>query len=234
MELLAETATFVKGVLVIVSSFVLFVGTVWLLLAAIFGVRMGYLMTATGFFAFMIVLASIWSFGAPGTPKFLGPKGELPHWVAVSAGLELSSSTYPAIERYPAGPWKTPGKDLAAEVEPVTLTFEDFLAEEANAELREAGIEGEVTAEDFAISDLRFATIDGAELAAARGFAVDGGPVVEIFGFRDKGDESLPSYLFLAAAVLGFAAHLPFLDRAERRRKEILTGGDQSPWRGPA
>jgi hypothetical protein len=33
---------------------------------------------------------------------------------------------------------------------------------------------------------------------------------------------------------VGRADHVPFLDRAERRRKEVLTGGDQAPWRGPA
>jgi hypothetical protein len=57
---------------------------------------------------------------------------------------------------------------------------------------------------------------------------------VVVFGYKDTGDLALPSWLFLAGSIIGFAAHLPFLDRAERRRKDILTGGDQAPWRGPA
>jgi len=33
---------------------------------------------------------------------------------------------------------------------------------------------------------------------------------------------------------LGLAIHVPFLDRAERTRKQILTGGTAPPWYGPA
>jgi hypothetical protein len=57
---------------------------------------------------------------------------------------------------------------------------------------------------------------------------------VLIVAYKNQGNEPLPSFLFLGGSLLGFIAHLPFLDRAERRRKEILTGGEQQPWRGPA
>ena len=40
--------------------------------------------------------------------------------------------------------------------------------------------------------------------------------------------------MFLIGSTLLFCAHLPFLDRAERTRKEILTGGTAPPWYGPA
>jgi uncharacterized protein (DUF4213/DUF364 family) len=40
--------------------------------------------------------------------------------------------------------------------------------------------------------------------------------------------------MFLIGSTLLFGAHLPFLDRAERTRKEILTGGTAPPWYGPA
>jgi hypothetical protein len=40
--------------------------------------------------------------------------------------------------------------------------------------------------------------------------------------------------MFLIASVVGLGIHLPFLDRAERKRKEILTGGTAPPWYGPA
>ncbi len=184
----------------------------------------------------MVVLSALWAFGAPGTPAFLGPKGELPHWVAVGAGVELTSSTYPVLDEYPGGPWTGAEDDpeLSAEVEAASLTFQDFLAERANEQLERAGIEGEVGSDDFRIEELRFTTVEGTDLSAARGFATTGGPEVIVFGFKDKGNEPLPSYLFLAGSILGFAAHLPFLDRAERRRREIITGGEQAPWRGPA
>jgi len=235
-DVLALTRTNIEGALVVVSAFVIFGGSVWLLTSAVFGVRMGYLVSATGFFAFMIILSALWAFGAPGTPPNLGPRGDLPTWFGLGAGVELSSPKYPVIREYPAEPWRS-AQDRRAfrgEVEPVTLAFQEFLAEEAAAELRRAGIQGEITPETFEIADLRFTAVDGTRLAAARAFATSGGPEVVVFGYKDPGDLALPSWLFLAGSIIGFVAHLPFLDRAERRRKDILTGGDQAPWRGPA
>jgi hypothetical protein len=235
-DILALTRTNIEGTLVVVSAFVIFGGGVWLLLSAVMGVRMGYLVSATGLFAFMVILSAIWAFGAPGTPPNLGPRGDLPTWFGLGAGAELSSPTYPVIEEYPDGPWQSArqGRTFRAEVEPVTLAFQEFLAEEAADELRTAGIEGEITPETFEITGLRFAEVDGTPVAAARAFATTGGPEVTVFGYKDPGDLALPSWLFLAGSIIGFVAHLPFLDRAERRRKEILTGGEQPPWRGPA
>jgi hypothetical protein len=42
------------------------------------------------------------------------------------------------------------------------------------------------------------------------------------------------SFVFLLASIIGFAIHVPLLDRAEKSRKEILTGGVAPPWYGPA
>jgi hypothetical protein len=236
MDVLALTRTNIEGALVVVAGFVIFGGSVWLLLSAVFGVRMGYLISATGLFAFMVILSAIWAFGAPGTPPNLGPRGNLPTWFGLAAGPELSSPTYPVIERYPDDPWVDPrgSPRFRGEVEAVTLAFQEFLAEEASGELRRAGIEGEITPETFEIADLRFTEVDGTPLATARAFATTGGPEVEVAGYKDAGDLALPSWLFLAGSIIGFVAHLPFLDRAERRRRDILTGGDQAGWRGPA
>jgi hypothetical protein len=227
--------TFVQGVLVVVMSFVIFGGSIWILTSAVFGLRMGYLITATSLFAFMIILSALWVFGAPGTPRFLGPKGELPAWKPVAFGQQLESPTFPAIEEYPGGPWEEADKATTPEVEPVTLAIQDFLAEEATGELRLSGqTDVEVSPEDFTVQDIRFAETDGTRLAAARAFATGGGPEVTVFAYKDPGDEAVPSYVFLAGSVIGFAVHLPFLDRAERKRKQVLTGGEQAPWRGPA
>jgi hypothetical protein len=236
MELVALTRTNIEGTLVVVAGFVLFGGGTWLIASAVMGVRMGYLVSATALFGFMTLLSALWAFGAPGTPPFLGPKGNLPEWFAVGAGQDLTSTTYPVVDQYPGDPWITVEEDpsLTPEVEAATLGMQEFLAEEANAELRRQQVEGEVTPEQFEVVDLEFTEVDGTPLAVARAFASGGGPQVEVVAYKDPGNESLPSYLFLAASVIGFVAHLPFLDRAERRRKDILTGGDQAPWRGPA
>lgn len=236
MELVGISRVAIEGSLAVISALVLFSGSVWLLLSAVFGVRLGYLVMATAFFGFMIVISTLWAFGAPGTPAYLGPKGELPHWVALGAGVELSAPDFPVLERYPGGRWRSAADDpsLSAEVEAAGLTFQEFLAEEAMAALEGEGAGAEIPPETFRIEDLRFTDVDGVPIAAARAFATTGGPEVLVVGFKDQGNEPLPSFLFLGGSVLGFALHLPFLDRAERQRKEILTGGEQQPWRGPA
>jgi hypothetical protein len=210
-ELLALTRTNIEGALVVVSAIVIFCGSVWMLAGAVFGTRMGYLISATAFFAFMLILSALWVLGAPGTPRYLG------------------------VEQYPAGPWKAPkAAGQTEEAEPAMLAFQEFLAEEATAELEASRIEGEVEATEFVVEGLRFSQVEDRPVAMARGFATGGGPEVLVFGYKDPGNEPLPSYLFLVGSIIGFVAHLPFLDRAERKRKDILTGGDQPPFRGPA
>lgn len=237
MELVAISRT-VEGAGVVVAALVIFGGSTLLLVSAIFGLRMGYLITATSFFGFMIILSALWSFGAPGTPPFLGPKGELPHWVGTAEGVRLSSSRFPIVAEYPGGPWLDPKTDpaLQAEVDAAATVFQEFLAEEANKELLRAQpqTEAEIEPEDFEVTDVRFAKVDDTDLAMARGFFSGGGPEVLVVGFKDPGNESLPSYIYLVMSVIGFAVHLPFIDRAEKKRKQILTGGEQQPWRGPA
>lgn len=220
-----------EGTLVVVSAMVLFFGSVWVLLAAVFGVRMGYLVAATGFFSFFLLLALLWTIGAPGTNRFLGPKGDLPAWKAVAAGDDLVSSTYPVVDRYPGGPWKPADNAASTEIEGA---FAEFLAEEAAAELKQARVEGEVTAEQFEVTEVRVATVGETRLAAATAFSTTGGRQIEVAGYHDPGSEGLPSFVSLAVAVVGLVIHIPFLDRAERRRKDVLTGGEQAPWRGPA
>jgi hypothetical protein len=55
-----------------------------------------------------------------------------------------------------------------------------------------------------------------------------------VFAYHDRGNVPVYSWAFFGASVLGFIVHVPFLDRAERRRKAILTGGTAPPWYGPA
>lgn len=236
-ELLAQVShcTHTCGIMVLVASMILFPGSVWLLTSSVFGTRMGYLISATAFFAFMVILSALWVFGAPGTPRYLGPKGDLPAWVAVAAGPDLTSGTLPLVDQYPEGPWKSPEEaGLKTEAEPAGLVFADLLAEEATAELQAHGIEGEVAPESFTVTDIRFAEIDERPVAMARAFNSQGGPEVLVFGYKDPGNEPVPSYVAFALSLIGFGVHLPFLDRAERKRKDVLTGGDQPPFRGPA
>ena len=55
-----------------------------------------------------------------------------------------------------------------------------------------------------------------------------------MFAVFDQGNVPVYSWAFLLASLVGFAIHVPFLDRLEKSRKEILTGGTSPPWYGPA
>jgi hypothetical protein len=249
---------FLKGALVVIMAVVLFIGSVYLLLAAVFGVRMGYLVLAVAFFGWMIMLSALWTFGAPGTLPFIGPRptgegsGAEPHWQPLGFGVQVASPRYPVVEEYPGGPWEAPSGDALASVEPARVSIQEFLAEAANEEL---GIEVErhipeiagggppqefpegqepVLASDFTVKDIRFTTDGDTSLVAARAFFNEGGPEVIVFGYHDSGNVKVYSWAFLIASVIGFAVHLPFLDRAERKRKDVLTGGKAPEFLGPA
>lgn len=97
---------FVKGVLALVLSLVVFIGSVWLLLAMVVGVRMGYLVTATTLFGIMVILSGMW------TANTLGPKGPETTWHAVGAGPDISEvsangESYDVAD-YPEGEWVEP------------------------------------------------------------------------------------------------------------------------------
>ena len=233
--LLALTRTNIEGTLVVVIAMILFAGSTYLLLSAVFGLRMAYLVAATGFFGFMLILAALWAFGAPGTPAFLGPKGDLPTWTPLAAGTDLRSPTFPVVDEFPDGDWAPPDEaGKATEVEAVTQAIQEFVAEEANAELAAAQIEGEVTSANIQVEEIHFARVGETDLVAATAFPTTGGREVEVVAYLDPGNLSMPSYIALGIAVVGFAVHVPFLDRAERRRKDVLTGGEQPPFLGPA
>jgi hypothetical protein len=249
---LALAPTFAKGVTVIVAAMVLFVGSVYLLLSAVFGLRMGYLVLAVSFFGWMIIFSLIWVFGAPGsTPKNQGPRGTEPHWQVFAAGTgTVSSSKYDITTAYPNKPWHPPDAVTQASVNGVTSVIQDYLVaqfvQEANRhgqhltfdEKTNQAKQGDnviVNATDFIVQDVEFATVDNKNhLGGVHAFFNAGGPEITVFAYHDHGNVQIYSVAFLAASILGFMIHLPLLDKAEARRKEILTGGTAPPWYGPA
>jgi hypothetical protein len=233
--------TLVKGGLTTIMGFVLFVGSVLLLLAAVFGRRMGYLVLAVGFFGWMVLLSALWTFGfysqGPDTPVNLGPRGAEPTWVVESVGTD-PQPVYEVFSTYPDGQeWRVPGSNDndTSSLQSVTTAAQGFLADQANEDL---GLEihdpGAVQTTDFAIEEVRFATDGDVSLAAAQGYFTGGGPKVTLYMRHDSGSVNRYSWMFLIGSALGFAIHVPLLDRAERKRKEILTGGTAPPWYGPA
>lgn len=233
--------TIVKGSLSVLMGFVLFVGTPLLLLSAIFGRRMGSLVLAASFFAWMILFSALWAFGfwsqGTETPTNLGPRGVEPAWVVESAGT-APEATYDAYGSYPDGDaWRIPGTNDSdtGSVQSVTGAVQGYLANQANEDLgKEPFDPGAVQSSNFTVEDIRFATDGDVSLAAATAFYTGGGPEVTVYLRHDSGSVPIYSYVFLVGSVLGLAITLPFLDRAEKKRKDILTGGTAPPWYGPA
>jgi hypothetical protein len=254
-HLLALSPFFWKGIVVVGCAVVLFIGSVYLLLAAVFGVRMGYLVLAVSFFAWMIIFSMIWTFGQPsvlgvvGTPKNEGPRGTEPHWQVFAAGTTAIPTKYTGTEAYPSRPWKPPSAAVKSSVDTVRTAVQKYLMTQAAEQFQKQGkkvceplgippVETDCIFVDpttFVVDDVEFATAkDGTHLAAAHSFFTAGGPEVTVYAYHDPGNVQAYSWAFLLASIFGFGVHLPFLDRAEKKRKAILTGGAAPPWFGPA
>lgn len=241
-----DCGVLVKGGLGIAMAFVLFVGSVTVLLTAVFGRWMAYLVTAVTFFGWMAILSSLWLFGffsqGTETPTNLGPQGHLPAWTILSSGLEPEAVRYDTFTSYPDGEeWREPGtnRNDTASVQGIQGVVQQFMADEANADLgiTDPGLDPHaLQTASFTVDDVKFATApDGkTPLAAAHAFFVGGGPQFTVLLYHDSGAVPRYSYMFLAGSILLLGLHLPLLDRAEKKRKEFLTGGTSPAWYGPA
>jgi hypothetical protein len=234
-----DCGTLAKGAGVVFMGLILFVGSVYLVLTAVLGRWMGYLVVMVAFSGWMILLSALWAFGfysqGPDTPVNLGPRGAEPSWIPLLASTGQTSDRYEAFRSYPGDPWKEPASGATAEVQSVTGIVTEFLAEEANQELEIPHTDPRaVTGVEFAVDELHFATVGGTQLAVAQAHFLDGGPLWTVSLYHDEGSVPRYSYMFLAGSVLLFAIHLPLLDIAERKRKDFLTGGATPPWYGPA
>lgn len=234
-----DCETLVKGVVVVVMGVTIFIGSIYLVLTAVLGRWLGYLVLMVSFSGWMILLSGLWTFGfysqGPDTPVNLGPRGAEPTWVPLLAATDRTSGRYAAFRQYPEDPWKTPTKGDVAEVQSVSGIVSEFLADQANEELEIPHTDPTaLSGVDFAVDNVRFAEDDGVELAVAQAHFLDGGPLWTVSLYHDEGSVPRYSYMFLAGSVILFAIHLPLLDMAERKRKDFLTGGTAPPWYGPA
>ena len=111
-----------------------------------------------------------------------------------------------------------------------------YLAEIANEELGRGEFDLDaVLASQFTVDSLATTTgEDGTDLAVVRAHFNGGGPQTTLSMAFDDGFTDSFGYLFFAIAGVVFVVHVPLLDRAERSRKEFLTGGSAPAWYGPA
>jgi hypothetical protein len=237
-----DCGTLAKGLGVTVMGFILFVGSVYLLLSAVLGRWMSYLVVAVTFFGWMGILSALWAFGfysqGPDTPVNLGPRGSEAAWVPLLASSGQTSDEYAAFRSYPDGPWKqAQSGELPASTQAVTGVVTDFLADQANEELDiEPTDATAITAVDFTVDRIHFAPSDDGKtsLAVVQAHFSEGGPLVTVSLFHSSGSVPRYSFMFLIGSVILFIVHLPLLDAAERKRREFLTGGTAPAWYGPA
>jgi hypothetical protein len=236
-----QCGTLFKGAGVVVMAFILFVGSVYLMLSFVFGKWMGYLVLAVCFSGWLIIHSSLWYFGfwaqGPGTPTNQGPRGQEPSWVILEGGLSASSDRFTTFADFPREPWMDPNEGQDSSVQSVGSAVTSFLAEQANEELDidPLGTDA-ILGTQFTIDDVEFATAEDGKtpLAVVQAHFSGGGPLTTLALYHDSGSIPRYSLMFLAASILLFLIHLPLLDRAEKKRKEFLTGGTAPAWYGPA
>lgn len=241
-----DCGVMVKGLLGVAMGIMLFIGSVYVLLTAVFGRWMAYLVVAVALFGWMSMFSALWFFGfwaqGPGTPTNQGPRGTQPAWTILASSFNPEPVRYRTFTTYPDGSsWRLPGNNKAdsSSVLGVTGVIQDFLALQANAEL---GIEdpglnpNALLPTAITVEQVEFATApDGkTPIAAARAFYTGGGPAFTVLLYHDSGAVPHYSLMFLIASIVLFAVHLPLLDRAEKSRKAFLTGGTAPAWYGPA
>jgi hypothetical protein len=95
---------FVTGVGSVVAGIVVFAGGIWMLLTMVLGGRLAYFVVASITTAFVLIMATVWSF----TP--LGPVGQLPEFDEVGIG-EQGQVDFAQAGSYPNDPWKVPNTD---------------------------------------------------------------------------------------------------------------------------
>jgi hypothetical protein len=231
--------TLFKGAGVVLAGFVLFIGSVYVLLAAVFGRWMAYLVLMIAFAGWMILQSSLWAFGfwagGPDTKTNLGPRGSEPAWQVLSAGSSATSDKYPEFAEYPADGW-TAGDPTSADFQAAQGAATVFLAQQANADLgRDPFDVNAIQSTNFTVDSTKFATADdGTPIAVVEAHFTAGGPETVLAMYHNSGSVPRYSWMFLIASILLFVIHLPLLDRAERSRKAFLTGGAAPPWYGPA
>jgi hypothetical protein len=236
-----DCGTIAKGVGVTVMGLILFVGSVYLLLTAILGRWMGFLVLMVCLSGWLVVQSSLWLFGfwSQGieTPTNLGPKGAEPAWVVLDATNSATSEAYTEFGTFPADPWAPPsGAEAEGDKTAIEGKAQVFLAEELNTQLELATLDPHaIQPTAFLVDDVQVTeAADGTQLAVARAHYVGGGPQWTVSMYLDAGSVPRYSYMFLAGSIIVFLLVLPFLDRAEKKRKEYLTGGNAPAWYGPA
>jgi hypothetical protein len=237
-----DCGTIAKGVGVTVTAIVLFIGSVYLLLAAVFGRWMGYLVSMVALSGWLMMLSSLWLFGfwsqGPTTPTNQGPRGAQPAWVVLEASTTQTSDKYKEFATYPGPQWKKANLknvDAAADETQANSAVQTFLSTQMNNQSNtDPNAATAVTPTQITVDSMVFSADGSTALAVATAHYNGGGPLWTVSLYKDPGSIPRYSLMFLGGSIVLFFIHVPLLDRAEKRRKEFLTGGSAPAWYGPA
>jgi hypothetical protein len=224
-----------RAIVALPAAFLFFFVSVYLLLRSNLGTRRAYLVMATCFFGFMVILSLYWTTGAPGTPMATGPQnlpGQVgdyyqPTWRPFAVDSVIADEQFPIVKSHPEG-FAPVGEgdealaDLATSAVDEIATF--FSTERA-------GVPGPVGEGWVPTGDPEVATADdGTQLVAVtyapttpEGEVDPAAETYTAFAYYDPGFLLLPSLIMVALSVIGFALHVLLLGWDENREKEERT-----------
>lgn len=233
-----------RTIIALPAAIIIFFGSIYLLLRSNLGTRRAYLVLASSFFGFMVVISLFWTFGAPGTPIATGPQnlpGQAlnyyqPQWFPFASDSEIAQDRYPMVNSFPEGFSVVDGSDeeLVDLTQPLPDELFAFFSEER------AGVPGSVFDGWEPTGDPQVATAADGTLLAALTFApAEGGDdSFTAFAFYDPGFIQLPSLIMVGISLAGFILHVLLLGWDENRRREeeqaLTEEEDLQPERVPA
>jgi hypothetical protein len=227
----------VKGALALAIGFVIFPGSVWMLLSANFGALKGYLIAATAFFGFVIMLSATWTLGLPGTPPLTGPKGVDPSFKQFSLDSPLATK-YSAVKQFSGAAgngWQDEPPEsaaasgsqaqLRADLETAKQNILQSLITSYNKTVTKSSKELDVTNLDPKVfythqagTTVAAIVISPKQPPAGSGLEKPTFAPKTFFAYRDPGAPYLPSLIILSSAIALFVVHLLLLGYVERRR----------------
>jgi hypothetical protein len=249
----------VKGILVVVTGFLLLPGSVYMLLAVNFGALKGYLIAATAFFGFLILLSATWLFGLPGTTPLTGPKGTQPTFKSFTLD-DPAASRFDRVRGFQGGagngwqeaPAAAAGEQGGGAQETLRADLDVARQRAVSKLIAETNKDNKDSSKDLDTTNLdakAFYTIqDGTEVAAivispkdppeGSGLTRPTFQPKTTFAYRDPGAPSLPSMLFLGGSLVLFVVHMLALGLVERRRPlgapTAAADGERQPARAGA
>jgi hypothetical protein len=210
--------TFVEGIAAVVSSVIVFCGSVWLLLSMVLGPRLAYFVTASVTFGFLLIMGVVWSLSP------LGPVGDVPEWKPLAIGVEGGQLDAGPAEGYPDGSgWEevdTNDEGQVTQAAELGSRSTEFLEEAIDDATSETGFAdaGDATANSDTIRFLEEGDTlyGGVTLEPIEG--AEGEPTVAILEY-DPGNPTGPAKMITLGTLLLFALHLFGLSWSERRAR---------------